>query len=111
MKLPQGISSNESGRQSGGERVRESKEQRETDTDHGDRVHQRRDDEHLDLQHRRKLGLARGTFEEPAAENTEADGGAKRAHAEDDSHGEHGHALYMCKIFHSTLLDETDAQT
>lgn len=34
------------------ERVREREEQRETDADHGDGVDERRDDEHLDLQHR-----------------------------------------------------------
>src|SRR5262249_2647452 len=51
------------------------------------------------------------SLEEAATQNAEADGGAQCAHAEDDSHGEHGHGLDMCNIFHSTLLDETDAQT
>src|SRR5579863_9354960 len=35
-----------------GERIREGKEQREADADHGHRVHQRCHDEHLHLQHR-----------------------------------------------------------
>src|SRR6185312_7413375 len=64
-------------------------------------------DEHLHLQHRGQLGLTRGAFEKAAAENTEADGRAERAHAENDAYGEHRHGVNVCEIFHSTLLNET----
>src|SRR5580698_5273464 len=80
-------------RQPGGERIREREEQREADADHGDRVDQRRHDEHLHLQHRSELRLPCRALEKAAAENSEADGGAERSHAEDDADGEHGHGL------------------
>ena len=94
----------------GGERIRERKEQRETDADHGDRVHQRRHDEHLHLQHRGEFGLTGRAFQKAAAENAEADGGAERAHAEDDADGQNGHGLDVCKVFHSILLNETASE-
>src|SRR5215469_15414177 len=89
------------------ERIREREEQREADADHRDRVQQARDQEHLHAQHRQQLRLARRAFDEAAAENAEADGGAERAHAEDDADGQHGHGLDVCNVFHSTLLEKT----
>src|ERR1700722_4847927 len=91
-------------RQPGSERIREREEQRETDPDHGDCIDQRGDDEHLHLQHRRQLGLARGAFQKPAAKNTEADSRPECAHTEDDPDGQYGHGLDVCDVFHSTLL-------
>ena len=75
------------------ERIREREEQREADADHRDRVEQAGDDEHLHLQRRGQLRLARGAFQELAAEQAEADGGAERAEAEDDADGESGETL------------------
>jgi hypothetical protein len=83
------------------ERVGEGEEQREADADHRDRVDERRDDEHLGLQHRGELRLTGSAFEEASTENAEADGGAERAEAEDDAHGQHGHTVDSC---HSILL-------
>src|ERR1700722_7518859 len=96
--------------QPGSERIREREEQREADADHGDRVDQCRHDEHLDLQHWSELRLPGRALEKAAAKNSEADGGAERAQAEDDADGEHGHGLDGCNIFHSILLNETDAR-
>src|SRR5438552_18980874 len=89
------------------ERIREREEQRETDTDHGNRVDERGDNEHLGLQHRRQLRLTRRTFEKAATENAETDGGAQRTHAEDDSDGQHGHGLDMCNVFHFKPPEKT----
>src|SRR6185312_13607944 len=84
----------------GGEGVREREEQREADTDHGDRVDERRDDEHLHLQHRGQLRLTRGAFEEATTENTEADSRAERAQTENNADGENRHGLNVCEISH-----------
>src|SRR2546421_5944553 len=86
------------------EGIREREEQCEADTDHRDRVQQARDQEHLYAQRRQQLRLARRAFDETAAQNAETDGGAECPHAEDDTHGQHGHGLDLCNAFHSTLL-------
>jgi hypothetical protein len=44
-------------------------------------------------------GCRAAAFEKAAAENSEADGGAERAQAEDDADGEHGHGLDVCDSF------------
>src|SRR5579862_7208978 len=88
-------------RQRAQERIREGEEQREADTYHRDRIEQAGDQEHLHEQHRQELRLACRALDEAAAENAEADGGAERAHAEDDADGQHRHGLDMCNVFHS----------
>ena len=80
------------------ERVREREEQREADADQRDRVEQAGDDEHLHLQRRGQLRLARGAFQELAAEQAEADGGTERAQAEDEADAESGEALDLGNI-------------
>src|SRR5579862_2650021 len=92
------------------ERVREGEEQREADADHGDRVQQARDQEHLHAQRRQQLGLTSGTLDEASAEDAEADGGAEGAHAEDDADGQHGHGLDVCNVFHSISPDKNQMQ-
>src|SRR5215472_9821434 len=88
------------------ERIRECEEQREADTDHRHRVQQSRDQEHLHAQRRQQFRLARRAFDEAPAQDAEADGSAKRDHAEDDADGQHGHGLDVCNVFHSTLLEK-----
>src|SRR3954465_12559000 len=88
------------------ERVREREEQREAESDEPDRVQQAGDDEHLHLQRRGQLGLARRAFQELAAEQAEADGGTQGAHAEDDADGECGETLdlrVLSNVFHFFL--------
>src|SRR3954465_8936169 len=85
------------------ERVREREEQREAESDEPDRVEQAGDDEHLHLQRRGQLRLARRAFQELAAEQAEADGGTERAQTEDETDAESGEALDLgdvCEIFH-----------
>src|SRR6188768_3161438 len=87
------------------ERVLEREEQREADAHERDRVEQAGDDEHLHLQGRGQFRLARGAFQELAAEQAEADGGSERAHAEDDADGESGETLNVSnisKMFHDS---------
>src|SRR5690348_2623680 len=88
----------------GEEGIREHEEERKCDADEGDRIEQRRDDEHAREQRRPELGLARHALEEPAPENAEADGRAERAGTEDDAARDRGHGLDKCDIVHSTLL-------
>src|SRR6516162_2595012 len=92
------------------ERIREGEEQREADTDHGHRVQQARDQEHLHAQHRQQLRLARRALDEAATENAEADRGAECTHAKDDADGQHGHGLDVCNVFHSTLLTNSETR-
>src|SRR5262252_2758315 len=54
---------------------------RECGRDRGERVQQARYDEHLDLQRRDHLRLARRALEEAAAQDAEADGGTECSHA------------------------------
>src|ERR1700722_4940779 len=83
------------------ERVREREEQRKTDADHGHRVEQSCDQEHLHAQRRQQFRLTCGAFDKTAAEDAEADGGAKCSHPEDDADGQYGHGLDVCNVFHS----------
>jgi hypothetical protein len=85
------------------EGVRECEEQRETDAYERDCVQEAGDDEHLHLQRRGQLRLARGAFQELAAEQAEANGGTESTEAEDQSDAEGGEALNLgntCEIFH-----------
>src|SRR5215469_6377077 len=84
-------------------RIREHEEQRERDADEGHGIEQRRHDEHSDEQSRRELGLACHALEESSAEDTEADRGAERSHAENQSACECGHRFYECNVTHSIL--------
>src|SRR6185312_4373273 len=88
------------GRQEG---IREHEEEREGDADEGHGVEQGRHDEHSDEQSGGELGLARHALEETAAEDTEADGGAERSHAENQSACKRGHRFYECNVTHSNL--------
>ena len=82
------------------ERVRESEEQSDTNTDHGYRVEQRDDEEHLRLQHRRQLRLTCGTFQEAATEEAHADTDAQCAKADQKRYGQCGKPNYS---FHQFL--------
>src|SRR5688572_16712110 len=81
------------------ERVGEGEEQRDAHADHRHRVEQRDHDEHLRLQHRRELRLARRAFEEAAAEQAHADADAQRAEADQDRDSNRGKTNHS---FHRT---------
>ncbi len=55
------------------ERVCERKEQRNTHTDHRDRIQQANGQEELTLQHRRQFRLTCRTFQQATAQNTHTD--------------------------------------
>src|SRR6185312_4668096 len=76
-----------------GERIDEDHVQRDTHADDRNRVDQADQQEHLALQHRHQLGLARGTFEELAAHQAHADGGADARQAEHEA-GSQGRAAF-----------------
>src|SRR5690348_817470 len=73
--------------------VDEDQVQRDTHADDRDRVDQADQQEHLALQHRHQLGLARGTLEELAAHQTHADGGADAGEAQHEARSQGGEAF------------------
>src|SRR5581483_5041343 len=85
------------------ERIREQQVQTDTHADHGDRIEQAGDDEHLHLQRRNHLGLTRRTFQEAAAENSETDGRTERAETDQQRDRDSRHTENRCD-FHFPLL-------
>lgn len=58
-------------------------EQRDTDADHGHRIEQAGNNEHLNLQGRNHFRLAGSSLEKLAAQQGKADGGAQRTQAQE----------------------------
>ncbi len=90
------------------ERVGEGEEERDAHADHRDRVEQRHDDEHLHLQHRGELRLARRAFEEAAAEQAHADADAECAEADEDrdsNRGKSNHSFHRKSPGRKTVSD------
>src|SRR5688572_3102608 len=77
--------------------------QRDTEADDRDRVEQADDEEHLCAQHRRELGLTRGTLEEAPAEEPHSDRHAQPAEADQEANGEQRHSSNK---FHQSLLSK-----
>ena len=76
-------------------RIGEQEQQGDGDADDGHRVEQAGDDEHLGLQSRSELRLPRRSFQELAAQQREADGGAQRTEANEQADGQNGIAQQL----------------
>src|SRR5262245_29786978 len=89
------------------ERIASRKPQRQTDTDDERRVDQAEQEEHLRLQLRHELRLARSAFQEAAAHDADADAGASRAQADHQAYAHTGvrlHHRYDLEFVHLLLL-------
>ena len=82
------------------ERVRKREVQCDSNTDHGDSIKQRYNQEHFGLQHRRQLRLPCSAFEEAAAQKAHADTYAQCAKADQNRDGNRGLTNYS---FHQFL--------
>jgi hypothetical protein len=74
----------------GQQRIAESEEHGEADTDDERRVDQAEQQKHLRLQLWHELGLPRGAFEEARAHDADADAGAERAEADHEADADAG---------------------
>jgi len=83
--------------------VSKREEQRDTNTDHGNRVEQSHDEKHFRLQHRSQFRLTRTTLEEAATEQTHADTNTEGAKADQKCDSDRGITKYN---FHQLLLEK-----
>ena len=90
-----------SGLDDGNEGVCKEHEERDTDADHGDRIKQTGNDEHLDLESRNHFRLASRAFEEAPTQQTKSDSGTESTRPAQDGDGD-GCLLYPPRCVYET---------